>query len=249
MEPHPPELLTANFSFRIGGRSLSFTVEVPTAPVTLKELLPALFDFNRQLLEYSVANDTQAGKSVSCRAGCGACCSQLVPVSRTEAMLVREWVDSRPAEEALAIRERFASAIDRLRAAGLYNRLGNRSAAATQESVRALGLDYFKAGCACPFLVEDSCSIYPVRPMKCREYLVTSPAENCREPSSDSIDMIDFPVSFLKVLLKMETWLYGTSPWMPLTFLFEEEGLAEEPRKPGPEMFQRFVAEFANGNG
>lgn len=245
MEQHPPELLTARFSLRIEGRSLSFSVEVPTAPVTLKEMLPVLFDFNRQLLEYSVAEETKAGKTISCRAGCGACCRQLVPISRTEATLVREWVASRPSEEALTIRERFDAAIGQLRSSGLYDRLKDRRSAVTLESVRALGLDYFKVGCACPFLVEESCSVYPVRPMKCREYLVTSPAENCRTPNGDSIDMLDFPVSFLKVLLKMETWLHGTAPWMPLTFLFEEEGTEEEPRKPGAEMFQRFVAEFA----
>jgi Fe-S-cluster containining protein len=34
----------------------------------------------------------------------------------------------------------------------------------------------------CPFLEDESCSIHPDRPLVCREYLVTSPAELCAGP-------------------------------------------------------------------
>ena len=52
----------------------------------------------------------------------------------------------------------------------------------TAEERTELAYEYFKHGIACPFLEDESCSIHPDRPMACREYLVSSPAENCRAP-------------------------------------------------------------------
>ena len=46
-------------------------------------------EFVRQLIEQGLVNAVvaaaEAGKAISCRKGCGACCRQLVPISRTEA--------------------------------------------------------------------------------------------------------------------------------------------------------------------
>jgi hypothetical protein len=42
-------------------------------------------------------------------------------------------------------------------------------------------------------LEDESCSIYADRPLVCREYLVTSPAANCWEPTSDAIEKVDIP--------------------------------------------------------
>lgn len=238
--------MKASFVLKINERPLQFEIVVPAGEITLRELLPSLFDFNRQLLDYAVNDAKQEERTVSCRAGCGACCRQLVPITSTEAMIVREWVESRPLEEMEAIRKRFVRVMEGLEKAGMLDRLRNRATIPDPEATRALGLDYFRAGQPCPFLVEESCSIYPVRPMKCREYLVTTPAINCAAPSADNIRMIDFPVSFLKILLHMEAWLTGRKPlWLPLSLLYEvPPSELELPKKPGPEMFQRFVAEF-----
>jgi Fe-S-cluster containining protein len=54
-----------------------------------------------------------------------------------------------------------------------------------------LAMRYFRQGIACPFLENESCSIHESRPLACREYLVTSPAENCSAPSAETIRMVD----------------------------------------------------------
>src|SRR3546814_4607207 len=113
-----------------------------------------------------------------------------------EAAIVRDGVDGRPPDEAERIRARFGEAVARLKAAGLHGRLEDRASLRTAEQTRALGLDYFRAGVACPFLVDESCGIYAVRPMKCREYLVTSPAANCADPRSEE------PTSELQTLMR-----------------------------------------------
>jgi Fe-S-cluster containining protein len=241
------ESITARFTLKLEGRSLDFSVTVPSGSITLKQLLPALFEFNQQLLGHAVAREEKAGRAISCKAGCGACCRQLVPIGAVEAELVREWVDNRESAEREAIQARFVQAVESLTQAGVTDSLENRANLRSAEETRRLGLDYFKAGVPCPFLVEDSCSIYPVRPMKCREYLVTSPAANCADPNPSGIQMVGLPGSFLRVLLQLEMWLTGSSPrWLPLTYLYKEENAVRaEAVRPGPELFERFLVEFA----
>src|SRR3546814_20568883 len=83
----------------------------------------------------------------------------------------------------------------------LHGRLEDRASLRTAKQMRALGLDYFRAGVACTFLVDESCGIYAVRPMKCRAYLVTSHAANSADPTPDGVRMVGLPSSFLRVLL------------------------------------------------
>ena len=40
---------------------------------------------------------------------------------------------------------------------------------------------YFAAQIPCPLLEDERCSVYEERPLVCREYLVTTPAERCAE--------------------------------------------------------------------
>lgn len=243
-----PETITASFTLRLHGRPLDFAVDVPSAQITLRELLPTLFEFNRQLLDHAIEREAEAGHGISCRAGCGACCRQLVPIGAIEAGIVRDWVDARPPDEAESIRARFGAAVAGLKAAGVHDRLEGRASLRTAEQVRALGLDYFRAGVACPFLVDESCSIYEARPMKCREYLVTSPAAHCADPTPDGVRMVGLPGSFLRVLLELERWLSGRDPqWLPLSLLYDVAPVDVPARRPGPELFERFLAAFAAG--
>src|SRR3546814_2708365 len=86
-----PDTITASFTLKLEGRLLDFAVAVPSRPIMLRELLPSLFEFNRQLLDHAIDRETKAGRRISCRAGCGACCRQLVPIGAIEAAIVRDW--------------------------------------------------------------------------------------------------------------------------------------------------------------
>src|SRR3546814_20611725 len=79
-----PDTITASFTLKLEGRLLDFAVAVPSRPIMLRELLPSLFEFNRQLLDHAIDRETKAGRRISCRAGCGACCRQLVPIGAIE---------------------------------------------------------------------------------------------------------------------------------------------------------------------
>ena len=59
---------------------------------------------------------------------------------------------------------------------------------------RAVSKTYFSEQIACPFLEDESCSIYPVRPSICREYIVYSPPEYCVDPFTNSIERLHLSV-------------------------------------------------------
>ncbi|CAN5820961.1 hypothetical protein BH11PSE3_BH11PSE3_35840 [soil metagenome] len=212
----------------MGGFRIVHPITVPVDPVPASELMPAL-----QELVNAVVTAAEAGQAISCRKGCGACCRQLVPVSRTEGERLLALVEAMPAERRERLETRFAAAEARIDAAGL----GPRGRA--QRSDRELSVAYFALGVPCPFLEEESCSIHPDRPLVCREYLVTSPAELCAGPRQEGVT----PVAVPKVSVGARGLQDTKDEWFPLARLLAWG--RTRPRKgekrPGPEWVQRFL--------
>ena len=58
------------------------------------------------------------------------------------------------------------------------------------EISRKLAYRYFDLGIPCPFLEDESCSIHEDRPLRCREYLVTSPAAMCAGVENQPVEVV-----------------------------------------------------------
>ena len=184
----------------VGGERVPLELTVPAAPVSVERLLPILRGLSSLFAERATNRLEAEGRAVSCRAGCGACCRQLVPLSPSEARALASLVDALPEPRRSLIRGRFEGALRKLEATDLRGRMGTR----TPEERTELGRAYFQQGIACPFLEDESCSIHPDRPMACREYLVTSPAENCRTPRADNIEKVTLEADPLPALVQVE---------------------------------------------
>ena len=104
-----------------------------------------------------------------------------------------------------------------------------------------MGLDYFRLGLACPFLEDESCSIHEVRPIACREYLVTTPAEHCANPSAETVRCVPLPGKASEALRK--TGEAAGAPWVPLSLALDwAEGHPETlPPRPGPAWVGEFI--------
>ena len=217
---------TATLRLAIGSLRIAHPITVPNAPVTAAEMVPAL-----QGLVNAVVDAAEAGKTISCRKGCGACCRQLVPVSRTEGERLLQLVDGMPAERREILRARFAAAEAAIDAAGLKERAGR--------SDRDLSTAYFALRVPCPFLEDESCSIHPDRPLVCREYLVTSPAELCAGPAQEGVT----PVAVPKVSLAARGLQGDSDDWFPLALLmaWSRKRPRDGARRTGPEWVQRFL--------
>jgi Fe-S-cluster containining protein len=207
---------------------------VPAGPVRLSEFAWNAMAIDEKLIGMAVASEAGQGRQVSCKKGCGACCRQAVPLSPAEAYLIADVVASMPPDRKQAALERFAGAREKLR----ENGFGDRSlgGGAAEREVLELGLDYFRLGIPCPFLVDESCSIHPHRPSACREYLVTSPSAHCAEPGSKPIRAVPTSGSLTEALSKVSALFLGGEPHViPMTLALE---WAMENREAGRERFE-----------
>lgn len=184
----------ARFKLKIAGAELEASASLPTEPTRTSEMLPVFRSLTDTIVNMSVEAVKDQGLSISCKAGCGACCRQMVPVSEHEARSLAALVDSLPEERQAVIRERFHQGLLKLKEAGVIDDMMRLAEIKRAGDRSELGLKYFHAGVPCPFLENESCGIYEDRPLRCREYLVTSPPEHCAHPTANSVKGVILPV-------------------------------------------------------
>jgi Fe-S-cluster containining protein len=221
---------------------LQATMTVPAGPTHLRQILPMVQELTNKVVDVAAHAAEQDGERVSCKKGCGACCRQLVPIAEVEARGISELVEKMPEPRRTAIRARFAEARRRLESSGVLTKLLEHNEWSDGDG-RAIGLQYFSQGIPCPFLEEESCSIHPVRPIACREYLVTSPAENCSRPSADTVKMVPVPLKVWTALARFDEPSPGARfiRWVPLILALEwaETHPEEPPPRPGPDLLRQ----------
>ena len=253
-QPPPPDLRRVLVQLTVGGRKLDLRVEVPTAPIAPASLLPLYRGLADRLTAISMEVAEGKGDKVACRKGCAACCRQVVAVSALEARELVKLVERMPEPQRSRVKERFAQARRRLEAEAphLIPHLlhpqdtaaagaGPRSDAELHEFSRA----YLRLRIDCPFLEDEACSIYPERPVACRQYAVVSDPQHCATLSPDVRAIT--PVGG------------GAQTWMPvaerspagrpvefvalvLAPVFVSEHPADPPPRPGVDLLNEFLA-------
>lgn len=223
--------LKATFSLPVGGASLEASVHVPAGRTTLTQLLPIVQNLENAIVGKVSEEAAAAGRPISCQAGCGACCRQMVPVSLFEAEALIEWIQTLPEERIAELQERFHRALSALRNAGVLDSILDGSWVLGEERATQLAIDYFHAGVPCPFLEDESCSIHPIRPLSCREYLVTSPPRLCEDPSVHDVAGVQLPLRLSRAMFAFGQQIeQDRRGWIPLVFLL---AWAKSGAKPG----------------
>jgi hypothetical protein len=72
---------SAPVRMRILGEDRELTIPVPLGRRTMLEMLPAARQLTEQAVGVAIDQHARQGRSVSCAAGCSACCRRLVAVS------------------------------------------------------------------------------------------------------------------------------------------------------------------------
>ena len=123
----------------------------------------------------------------------------MVMVYRPEALAIVAWLNQ---PENQAAREHFLAAYPAWRAAvgDTPERLSRLFTAGAQAEYDALHLDRWRQGVLCAFNQEGRCTIYPVRPLACRNAHALDTDANCRADAPRPAAAVDFvPLSrFLK---------------------------------------------------
>ena len=166
----------------------------------LAELARLCLDLDQTVVVDAARASRRAGKPVSCRKGCAACCRHVVPVSPPEAWLLADLVANMTEPQRTAVQARFLAAHAAVNA--------NFS---PQYPLFSIAQEYFGLDIACPFLVDESCSIHPDRPSICREYLVTTPPERCSSLNSGA-DVVSLPLRISDCLAQVAANVLGSAP-------------------------------------
>lgn len=226
----------------VSGQPIQTDISVPNHAVRPTQMVPLFSRFADVVVEFATDRVQAAGERISCAAGCGACCRQLVPLSETEARHIAQVLQALPEERRLVVQSRFEQGRARLAQAGLLERVRNPSALDEQQVI-PFGLEYFAQGIPCPFLEGESCSIHEVRPISCREYLVTSKAEHCANPTAGTVRCVPLGVTVSKAVKSLGGKPTGRMlPWVPLIVADEwATNHADEPASLAPELLETFL--------
>jgi len=121
------------------------------------------------------------GLRIPCSRGCSACCKQAIVANPFEAALIGVYISERPELRSLFIGRYASWEAETKSIREDFMDWAYRRYAEDLDDGRFKYTD-FRA--PCPFLEDDVCRIYPVRPYCCRSYLATS--ESCRTPTDPS---------------------------------------------------------------
>ncbi len=243
------EWVTGQIQLRVDDMVVEMQLTVQANPVKPQRMLPVFQQITNLYVEIGVAAAKSQGKTISCQAGCGACCRHFVALSEIEAYDIAELVEKMPEPNRSQVKERFDQAVAHFTDIGWLERFENCGDYTDKESLRVLA-DYFKEGVPCPFLVDESCSIHEDRPLTCREYLVTSPAENCTDPSKYEIDLVKLPTRPLGHILELgqEKPLNGLNV-VPLITALKQTAMKPNhfPEKTGEQWVTEFLQSVTKG--
>jgi Fe-S-cluster containining protein len=235
---------TATLRLTMGELRVVHPITVTATAVPATAVIPALQKLVNAVVDAAERKSVEDGRAISCRKGCGACCRQAVPISHTEGDRLLDLIEAMPASRRDTLTARFAAASEALMHAGLREALlapDKRDG----KTNRDLSLAYWALGIACPFLEAESCSIHAERPLTCREYLATSPAELCAGPAQEGVKLVAVPKASMAARgLDEDNADADTSGrWFALSLLLDwsKARPREAVRRPGPEWVQRFV--------
>jgi Fe-S-cluster containining protein len=182
---------------------LNTVLDVPTGFVPITSIVPLTRRLGEEILKLEEHHSRQAGRAVSCRMGCAACCRMLVPLSPPEAFSLAEYIEQLPHERRSAIERKLDSTKAELARHGLLPRLqavADSAQAIPDEELEPINRAYYALRHPCPFLENEMCSIYEARPAACRELLVTSPAELCDNLAENPVEPVPVSVRIGTVL-------------------------------------------------
>jgi len=233
--------VVATVELSIAGENLRLEMAAPAEPVRAAQMLPLFRALSETFVNLAVKKAHAEGLEVSCAKGCGACCRQMVPISKIEAHRLRDLVDAMPEPRRSDVVSRFEEVRRRMEEAGLLEQL-RRPEEISDADYRAIGLRYFFQGAPCPFLEDESCSIHGERPMVCREYLVVSPAENCQRRSGEPVHVLSIPAEVGEAIKGLDPDnAPQTEGWIPLILALEwaeAHPPTEFPLHPGTEILR-----------
>ncbi len=206
------------FTFELGTPegSLRTTLRIPSEPMRLADLARSVLHLDDEIVTMGVKKQLPIVGPPTCKKGCASCCDQLVPISVPEAFMIHDVVSGMSEARQEQVLTRIVAAEEALESVGID---AHAIADTTEHEVRQLLVAYHRSKTTCAFLENGSCSIYTLRPSACREYLVSSPPENCAKIGEVVVNRIPISIRMATALSAVAARVLGGEPLLvPLSF-------------------------------
>jgi Fe-S-cluster containining protein len=238
------------------GQEREVTARVRVGACRPVDVLPLARRVTDEITAAGVRDVEAQGRTVSCQAGCASCCRHVVPVAPVEAVAIARLVKALPGKQREVVRRRFAAAVRQMEALGLLDAAAppgrtqlTALPAGGKSAWEVASAKYFNAGVTCPFLESERCLVYAERPVACRQHLVTSPPEACRDLASGAVEATPRPVWMSELLAELSASLGDVEPRaMPLVLALEwaeAAGAALDGEVQGEDLAREFLERAA----
>ena len=155
--------------------------------VTTEQAIDMARHFQGEIDRGTRARDEVAkrqGIEIACRRGCYGCCSEMILVREPEALAVVEWLQRSENAEVLA---QFVDAYPRWRAAvgDAPDRLVALLHGGDNAAYAAAHIAQWRTRVLCAFNRDGACTIYPARPIVCRNAHAVDTSDRCYPDRTD----------------------------------------------------------------
>jgi len=234
-------MLEVRFELDLASGPMKLCAHLPNRPVSLCDLAELARSVCDQIVQTTRRHrDHQMrGQAVPCRRGCSVCCHFLVPLSVPEALDLDNRLADLPPHRRRKVEQSLDTAARRV--------LGAWGEADTGKmTVESLSQWYSGLQLPCPFLTKQSCSIYPHRPLACREHLaIGEKVPQGHAATCPGRSLVAPPTSVLDVLATLTAELEGKpleSVVLPLAPYWAEANRSRGLRTyPARKVLERFV--------
>lgn len=240
------ESVNATITVLISGVPLEMRMTLPARPVKPSRMLPVFRAVADSFVEMGAEAAAARGETIACAKGCAACCRQIVPLAEAEVRALAELIEQMPEPRRSRVKADFAAGAERFRRTNWFERF-EKSFQGSDKDVQELVVEYFKEKVACPFLEDESCSIYAQRPLACREYLVTSDPRHCFEMNVERLKPLNLLFKNSDVLCNLSGARTSDAiPFTPLIQLLERAAERPDcaPEKTGGEWATEFFGKL-----
>jgi hypothetical protein len=154
-----------------------------------------LKEINEFIYQQQLQEATNNGKTISCHRGCSMCCSQYIPASLQECEAIVHYLYNHERKMSSFIKnyKKWKNRLDEHE--GILDEFQQAYAELFESGfdsekrlkLEELGARYAKFKIGCPFLKDDACMIYDVRPLVCSCQVAVTPPEYCDPENPDSV--------------------------------------------------------------
>ena len=177
-----------------------------------------------EIEKYLINKTSEQGEIITCHKGCFFCCSQYIVALLQEIEVIVYFLYHHE-----AIMHNYLIAYPRWRAevkknetlfqniGKAYNEMaGSGFSSEKQSNFMTLSDQYLKLNILCPFLNNDICSIYEVRPTACASVVATTPGEACSPANTQKCKVYIAPTKVTKEMvdyyLNIGSYIYVPAP-------------------------------------